>query len=149
MSVTDAKLFSPNIFFPLLCLCISSLLMSLRLSSTKNAHMITWRPLTAIRTWRLSWAVCVAVRFQNRSFPQATRCTYASSPMPQCKGKAFRPLIPLVTTLSFLCLMLRCIFWLFACIRSDVIQVFTQAILMSCWQFNRPLLWTITALHVD
>lgn len=119
-------------FFVLFCLCISSLLMSSRLSSTKNAHMIIWRPLTATRTRRLSWAVCVAVRFQNRSFPQATRCTFASSLMPQCRGKAFRPLIPLVTTLSFPCLILRCIFWLFACIGSDEIQVYIKAILMSC-----------------
>lgn len=93
------------LIFPLLCLSVSSLLMSLRSSSTRNAHMITWRLLTVTRTRRPSWAACVAVRFQRRSFPQATECTCASSLMPQCNGKAFRPLILLVTTLSFLHLM--------------------------------------------
>lgn len=97
------------LIFPLLSLSVSSLLMSLRLSSTRNVRMITWRHLTVTRTRRPSWAVCVAVRFQNRSSPQGTRCTCDSSPTPQCSGKAFRPLTLLVTTMSFLCLMFWCI----------------------------------------
>lgn len=108
---------SSDLYFPPVSLCVCSLLMNLRSSSTRNAPTITWRPLTVTQTRRPFWAACVAVRFPNHSSPQTTRCTCVSSLMPQCNGKDSRPHTPLVH-----------IVWYF-----DIDWTILDVIELSCW----------------
>lgn len=62
--------------------------MSLRLSSTRNVRMTTWRPSMGTVTQQPSWVDCVAVRSRSSWSPPATRCTSASFLMHRYNGRA-------------------------------------------------------------